>query len=320
MDRLPFVRRAVIADRSVASNAGWTAVAILVPTALRWVIDKGESGIPFVTYFPAVLLASLLLGWRYGAVTAIVSGVIANRLFREEPLLFYVSTHDALLVLLFMFSCAIVVAAGGMIRRLVREQERTRLREDMLRRELLHRVKNMLVIVQSIASLTARNSDPQEFLNKFTGRLIALDKANMLLGISGESDCAMTRLIEDAVEPFRSGGNISLSGPPCDLPSSAFIPLSLAIHELCTNASKYGALSVPGGKVSIEWAPVSAEADRVRIQWTETGGPKVKPPTGRGMGTLLLRPQTGLKDVKLDFLESGVRCELLVEGLVEPGK
>jgi two-component sensor histidine kinase len=90
------------------------------------------------------------------------------------------------------------------------------------------------------------------------------------------------------------------------------VPLSLALHELATNAVKYGALSAAGGRVSLAWAL----ADGVmRLVWREAGGPPVAPPRRRGMGTQLLRPQAGLAAVEVEYRADGVRCEIAIEGV-----
>jgi hypothetical protein len=94
VDRIPAIRQAILADRPPLTAFAWSAFAVAGPTALRWVIDRGEAGVPFVSYFPAVTLVALFLGWRWAAAVALVSGFIANRLFRDAPLLFYVSSAD----------------------------------------------------------------------------------------------------------------------------------------------------------------------------------------------------------------------------------
>jgi two-component sensor histidine kinase len=313
LERIPLVRRAILADRPVISSLGWTAAAVVIPAALRWIVDQGESGIPFVTFFPAVLLASVLLGWRYGAITAAISGAVANHLLRPEPTYFDAGANEVMLIVLFTFACGIIVAAGETLRRLVREQEGARLRERDLKRELLHRVKNMFAIVQSLASITARNVEPEEFVRKFGDRLSALDKANSLFGSADVEQRGIEALMRTAVEPFRAGKNISVSGPDFQLPKDAIVPLALALHELCTNALKYGALSVPEGRVTIDWELVGDGRNDLLIQWKETDGPKVHPPSKLGLGSLLLRPRHSLKDVKMEFQATGLECVIIVE-------
>lgn len=311
MDRVPVIRRAILAERSVASKCMWTAAAIAVPAAIRWSIDGGLVGGSFVTFYPAVLLVAVFLGWRYAAFTALVSGIFANRLFREEPLLFHVSGQDAVSIALFALACVVIIASGHTLRRLVIDQETARQREESLRRELIHRSKNMMMVVQSLASLTARHTPPERFSEVFGSRIEALDNANNLLGAADDNRASLLGVVEKAVEAFRDGDNITLQGPDVEIERAAVVSLSLALHELCTNAAKYGALSVDGGRVSIEWA-AAGETDLV-LHWQESGGPLVTPPSRRGMGTLLLRPQRGLKDVKLHFHEDGVQCRLVIE-------
>jgi K+-sensing histidine kinase KdpD len=116
VDRIPAIRRVILAEIPPVQAAAWAGLAVAVPTGLRWFIDQGEAGIPFVTYFPAVVLAALLLGWRWAAMVALASGVVANRIFTEEPLL-DISTLDAVLVGLFALSCAALIWIGEMARR-----------------------------------------------------------------------------------------------------------------------------------------------------------------------------------------------------------
>jgi two-component sensor histidine kinase len=314
MTRIPFMRRAILAERPLAASVAWLCAAVAIPTAIRWVVDQGASGIPFVTYFPAVLLATIFLGWRFGALTALASAVIANRLLREAPILFYVSMRDAILVLLFALACTVVIWVGETLRRVIRQQEEARLREELLKRELLHRVRNLFAVVQSLASLTYRHSNPDDFLDKFTDRLIALSNASSLLGTFQDRPGDVPTIVVQAVEAFRNDGNITSSGPPFEIQAESVVPLSLALYELCTNASKYGSLSVPEGRVIISWERSDDAADELCIRWQEVDGPRVEPPVRKGLGSVLLRPQAGIRDVRLDFAPSGLTCDLRVEG------
>ena len=101
VDRVPVFRKIILADRSFVASIGWTLLTIAALTGLRWLIDGGQAGLPFATYFPAIVLTALFLGWKYGSATALVSGMIANRLFRAEPLLFYANWRNASFVALY---------------------------------------------------------------------------------------------------------------------------------------------------------------------------------------------------------------------------
>ncbi len=311
MNRIPAIRRVILADIPLAASAAWAVLAVAVPTGLRWFIDQGEAGVPFVTYFPAVVLAALLLGWRWGAAVAVASGVIANRLFNPEPLL-AVSVLDAALVGLFALSCAALIWIAETARRLVRELEAATAREELLNAELMHRVKNMLATVNAMAVLTARHSGPGQFAQVFAGRMRALDKATELLGTGRQMHCEVAKLVASAIEPFRAEANFAISGAPCELPRDACVPLSLALHELCTNAAKHGALSAAEGRVELGW---QSDADGLlTLVWRERDGPPVPEVRRAGMGTQLLRRQHGLKNVEVEFRSDGLLCTIEIEG------
>jgi two-component sensor histidine kinase len=303
------VRRTVLRERTVAESLAWTAVAVLVPAVLRYAVDQGQGGIPFLTFFPAVLLVAIMLGWQYGALTALFSGIIANRMFREDPVLFYVGGDDLALVTLFAITCAIVIDAGALLRRMLREQEAARRLVAQVNDELLHRIKNMLTVVQSLAQLSARHSEPGAFGDAFAGRLGALCTANELLRIGHENNCNVAELATAVIAPFRDDENFALGGPEWKLPRETCVPLALGLHELCTNAAKYGALSVPEGRVSLTW---STDGAALTMRWKESGGPKVVLPSRSGMGSRLLRPQPGLRDLQLRFEPDGVECEIVI--------
>ncbi len=312
MDRIPAVRRAMLADLPPLHALGWCTVAVAVPTALRWAIDRGSEGVPFLTYFPALTLAALFLGWRWATLVAVASAAVANNLFRDSPLRFWESGSEALLAGLFVLSCLALIAIGEVARRTVRALEAAKAREILLNQELLHRVKNLLATVNAMAVLTARHAEPEAFVPALTGRMLALERATELLGTAEDAPCEARRLVEAALAPFRAGDTFVLDGPACTLPREACVPLSLALHELCTNAVKYGALSVPDGRVRLGWA---VEADGLlTLTWREEGGPPVTGPSRAGMGTQLLQRQRGLDHVEVHYRPAGVECTIVIEG------
>ncbi len=315
MDRIPAIRRAILADVPPLQALGWSVLAVVVPTALRWVIDRGSEGVPFLTYFPALTLAALFLGWRWATVVALASAAVANNLLRDEPLRFYHGGSELALAGLFVLSCAALVAIGEVARRTVREAEAAKARETLLNHELLHRVKNLLTTVNAMAVLTARHSEPDEFVPALTGRMQALERATELLGVDENVHCDVHSLVEAALAPFRARDNFTVEGPACELPREACVPLSLALHELCTNAHKYGALSVPEGRVELLWTIGEGENALLRLAWREIGGPPVEAPQRIGMGTQLLRRQRGLDAVELRYAPGGVECAIAVAGV-----
>jgi two-component sensor histidine kinase len=164
---------------------------------------------------------------------------------------------------------------------------------EMLVSELSHRVKNSLATVQTIASHTLRDAtDLDSFRAAFVGRLMAISKCHDLLVDTTRRMADLSQLVRDQVLPYaRAGDNtqVSMSGPPLVLGPEASHTFGLILHELATNAAKYGALSHADGKLHIRWqrGPDPSEGD-VIVTWEETGGPPVSPPTRRGFGSVLI--------------------------------
>lgn len=316
MIRLPTIERAILRHKSRAEIALWTAVSVIIPTAMRLVIDGGEAGVPFVTYFPAVILAALFLGWRSATFAAIFSAIIANRLFRPDLPVWRFEAADFIMAGLFAMPCAILINVGHIVRQLLEAEYSARDREEMLNAELRHRVRNMLTVIQSLAANTFRHSGPDQFLSTFSKRINALAKATELVTGTERDSQSIGEIVRTTIDPFRSNGNFRVGGPELKVPNAACVPLALALHELCTNAVKYGSLSNSDGSVTINWDEAHSD-DQVEITWKEAGGPIVKQPTRIGMGSGLLRPGRGLDSVKLEFPPDGVECAICLK--VMPG-
>jgi two-component sensor histidine kinase len=303
-----------VADTPLWQGFAWTALMVAVLTLVRWLLDRGQMGMPFAPFFPFILISAVVFGWRSGALAAVLSAVAANRLLRPDPVLFYVSMEDAIMFAFFVGSCALLVYIGDMLRRLVRELEEAKVREEVLSGELMHRAKNTLAIVGALASLTRRHSTVEDFFPTFAGRIAALDRATDLLAGKGAEQRNVGRLVEHAIAPFRGDGNFRVEGPECEIPQPSRIPLMLVLHELCTNAAKHGALTVPEGVVSLSW-DIRDDAEAVLLlAWVERGGPPVAPASKPGMGSTLMRAQKGLRGVDLRLPTEGAECDIEVEG------
>lgn len=179
--------------------------------------------------------------------------------------------------------------------------------------ELNHRVKNTLATVQSIVDQTLRRKDSAPDLREdLTSRLLALSRAHDVLTNEKWSGADLHEIAVQAAAPYRRDAGedrIALSGPEVRLTPRTAIALALALHELATNAAKYGALSAPGGRVELEWSR-EGEHDLL-MTWREAGGPTVSPPTRTGFGSRLI--QRGLATelqgrVELSFPPEGVVC------------
>ncbi len=203
----------------------------------------------------------------------------------------------------------------------VTEREEAEAERELLIAELNHRVKNTLSVVQSIAHQTFRETETTSDARKaFEGRLVALALAhNLLTQLSWEhaSLAEIARVILNVTED--GSGRIHLSGPTVLLPPKEALAITMALHELCTNAMKYGALSNDAGQVDVEWSLVAGP--RLKLAWRESGGPRVAPPRRRGFGSRLLERSLAADldgEVQLDFEPSGMVCR--IEAPLAPGR
>ncbi|MBZ9654408.1 HWE histidine kinase domain-containing protein [Phyllobacterium lublinensis] len=189
--------------------------------------------------------------------------------------------------------------------------EKTRL----LLRELNHRVKNTLAMLQSLARQTLnRTSDPAEFMEAFSGRLRAISEAHTLLSDREWSGIGLIDLITKQVEPYAvfDPRQVELAGEDMVLPPDHALGLGIALHELATNAAKHGALSVASGHVRVSWQlEQGLDESRVVIHWIETGGPRVSPPEVRGLGERLIERSLDKvlsSSVRLSYPRTGVEA------------
>ena len=183
--------------------------------------------------------------------------------------------------------------------------------------ELNHRVKNNLAMIQAISAQTLRRSDDMESAQAaFTARILALAKANDLLTHEHWVDAALKEVIVSAVQPQlpNHGARFSIDGPPVRLSAKTALSLSMAFHELATNAVKYGAWSNDAGKVEVSWS-VQGQGPRqsLRLQWRESGGPAVRPPERRGFGSRLVERGLAAElegKVTMTFEPGGLVCSI----------
>jgi PAS domain S-box-containing protein len=196
----------------------------------------------------------------------------------------------------------------------------TRRKEDeahqrLLMRELTHRSKNLLAVIQAMARQTSRHSPSvKAFIEQFDARLQALATSHDLLIDEGWHGASLEGLARLQLQPFLGGddGRVSIAGPVVLLKPEPAQALGLALHELANNAKRYGALSVAKGRVSIAWRRVpQPEGEGVVLEWRESGGPAVATPTTRRFGSMVIErnlQQTLGGIVKLAFDAQGVQC------------
>ena len=175
----------------------------------------------------------------------------------------------------------------------ITERKQSEEQRELLLAELSHRVKNLLAVLQALASQTSRNSGSiEEFRTVFEGRLRALARAHGLLFEGQWQGADLRALIEQTLDPHRVDRPeaVQMEGPPVRLSPKQGLALGLVLHELATNAVKYGALATGTGRIRVVWEVENREGERhVRLDWQERGGPKVRPPTTEGFGTTLIK-------------------------------
>nr|WP_109577775.1 sensor histidine kinase [Aminobacter sp. AP02] len=190
-------------------------------------------------------------------------------------------------------------------------------RQRLLLREINHRVKNTLATVQALATQTVRHArEPREFLEAFSQRLRALGLAHGLLSEYEWRGIGIRDLAQTELSPFddTQAPRISIVGQDALLTPDQALGLALILHELASNALKYGSLSVLSGKVALTWTIRGARSEkRLQIEWVESGGPKVTPPTRHGFGSILIRRSLAKvisSEVKHEYLPEGVRAHI----------
>jgi PAS domain S-box-containing protein len=189
----------------------------------------------------------------------------------------------------------------------------------LLMRELTHRSKNLLAVIQAMARQTARGAGSIDgFLDHFSARLQALARSHDLLVQEEWHGASLNELVRSQLAPYldRGGSQIAVEGPPVTLRPEAAQSLGLALHELATNAVRYGALSTAAGGVSITWSwQPQRQPPAVEIVWVESNGPAVSAPERRGFGSLMIERNLARAldaQVDLSFGAEGVRCRITI--------
>jgi two-component sensor histidine kinase len=203
----------------------------------------------------------------------------------------------------------------------ITERRRAQERQTLLAREVDHRAKNALAVVQAAMRLT-RAENQGDYIRAVEGRVAALARAQSLLAQQGWGGADLRSLAEGELAPFLSGLGARGGGPkirccghPLVIAPQAVQPLSMILHELATNAVKHGALSTPQGRLAIVWRQEPGSGD-LRLRWAERGGPAIAaPPTRQGFGSRLVEQTTANQlggTVERRWHAAGLVCELLL--------
>ena len=203
----------------------------------------------------------------------------------------------------------------------ITDRKRAEERQILLAEEVDHRARNVVAVVQSIMRLTRADSI-DAYMTALDGRIGALSNAHRLLAGSRWEGADLNRLVEEEFAPYRNGSNIRVAahGPGVVLPPATAQTIALALHELATNAAKYGALAEESGRVDLSW---QIEPGKLELVWIESDGPKITPPSRRGYGSRAIvagieRQLGGAVD--FDWQPGGLRCTLSVPHNLDSAK
>lgn len=306
------IRRIIHSPRGAWAQVA-LGLALAAPAAgARWALNPViGGGAPFIAFILVVVIAAVFGGARAG-LTSLVALAAAS------GVIYLGSETGPFALRRWLLGSALFLAAGGVVvwlvmllRTALARANAAKEAEGLLAAELQHRVKNILAIVQSLASQTFRAADAPEAVRRdFDERLIALAGAHNLMTAAGRGPVALQGLAERTLKPF-DPARFRLSGEPAALDPDQAVALSLCLHELATNAVKHGALSTDGGHVELAWRRTTDDgARRVAVEWIERGGPPVAEPTRNGFGARLLRRGLGRPasaGAVLSFDPEGVR-------------
>jgi two-component sensor histidine kinase len=197
----------------------------------------------------------------------------------------------------------------------ITERKRAEEQKKLLMAEVNHRSKNLLAVVQAIVQQTARGTDPATFATALSDRLHGLAANQDLLIKSDWQGIEMPDLVRAQLSHFKEliGTRILVEGPAACLTAAAAQAIGMALHELVTNAAKYGSLSTSEGRVRVSWQVLDSQDPSLHIQWIEEDGPRVSVPTRRGFGHMVLGPiaESAVQGkVEIEFLETGLMWKL----------
>ena len=292
----------------------FATICVVVASLARWGLGLLSDGILiFPTFYPAVLFAALIGGAGAGTFAAILGGIIGWWVFMPPQFTFSLTLAQQIGLLTYLVASLLIVWGADHYRRLMQRlenEEKLHKDEERFRKlaveELAHRLKNKLATIQSIISFQLRD-DPQ-IRDAILSRLTALSATDDLIIATQGQGARLRDILSAELRPYEIS-RVSMEGADILLPSNLALMMALLVHELATNAAKYGALGSSMGNLSIRW---SVADGRLELEWRESGGPAVTAPTYRGFGTRLFSralEQFG-GAVEAAFATTGLICKL----------
>ena len=287
---------------------GITTALFVIATIIRIILSPFIlSPAPFFTYYPAVLLTAFFCGLWPAIFAIAISGVTAWYLFLP-PRGFELNSHAAVAMLAFFVIAVLIVAVVASLHVAIKKILAQEQQAILLSKELEHRTSNLLTVIQSIAHRSlAGNLSLAQGRKNFEARLHALARTHRQLTNSKRDAVSLEEIIRSELEPFSS--RTEIEGTEIFLDYQLAQRFCLAVHELTTNALKYGALSAPTGGVRIGWSvSKNGNGRELKFRWEEYGGPVVSMPTKEGFGSTLLK--AAFANTRVDYLPHGFSCEI----------
>ncbi|MFN7026510.1 MAG: sensor histidine kinase [Pseudorhizobium sp.] len=322
LSRLPAFRAAVYGSTGGIEVVGVQVAAVvlwLMALAARFVLDPYlPPGFPYLTFFPAVIITGFVFGMYPATTCAILSGVSAWYWFIPPYDSIDIDGQTMMALIFFIVVVAIDLSLLRLAFSAYAAQARARRQlaealdlQDVVSQEVDHRIKNLLATVSGLISLSQKHaSTPAELARQLRQRIGAMGNAISMLRDSlhgGEADMRAT--VAAALEPLgiapgeTQDSRLQVSGPKIVLNSAALMAINLILHELGTNALKYGALSNETGKIAIDWRDINGADDDAMfdLNWQEIDGPTVSVPGHTGFGTELARRMSASLGGRCDF-------------------
>ena len=264
---------------------------------------------PFATLYPAILFAALWGGVRAGIFAVVFGGTLAWWAFFDPRFTFVppLTFGKQLSLVIYLIAALMIVTGADYCRRLAKSLKDEEELRNLTVKELGHRLKNKVATIQAIIALQLRGNAPVR--DAIFQRLGALSSVDTLIEAADGQGAILRDVIGAELGPYHTSNVSVASGPAVLLPPKLALVLALLFHELATNAAKYGALSVPSGRVLISWTLVEG---RLNLEWRELGGPAVKIPRHNGFGSQLLSRALKQFDgsVELIFDPAGLNCKM----------
>jgi two-component sensor histidine kinase len=308
------------------------SIAIFAVAALARMGLSGwlQETVPFITFLLAILVAALVAGTGPAIMVAVASFFFSWYFFLPGPGWGEINSATIVALASFtMLSCfiiAIVHLLNRKVESLMNERARNEalfqdsalgeLQLEQLNIELRHRLKNTFAVIAGLVSQSARyNRDVDSFAQSLAGRLSAMGNAMDLIATRSFVGASLLELIAETLKPLVPPGTqrFDMGGPDTVIPGDVASALALTLHELGTNAIKYGAWSDPRGSVSVKWtlSKIDDDESSFELVWDERGGPRVSAPERRGLGTTLIDSGFPSAQVEREFNEQGVRCRIV---------